>query len=81
MWQSQGAPGRASPGDSTTAFLDGLTERLGALGISGKGLEVAAQGSPLVGPIIRARPLNPPCLHFCFMCSNYNSHLCRSVSL
>ncbi|KAK9908613.1 hypothetical protein WJX75_000439 [Coccomyxa subellipsoidea] len=52
--QSQRAPGRASPGDSTTAFLDGLTERLGALGISGKGLEVAAQGSPLVGPIIRA---------------------------
>lgn len=35
-----------------SAFLEGLTARVETLGISGKGLEVAAQGSPLIGPII-----------------------------
>ena len=58
IWQSQGTGGReSSPGDGSTALLEGLSERLAALGIAGTGLEVAAQGSPLVTPIIRARPL------------------------
>ncbi|CAL8462026.1 g1557 [Coccomyxa elongata] len=50
-------PSTASEGDSGTSgaaavFLDGLAERMAALGIGSKGLEVAAQGSPLVAPII-----------------------------
>jgi hypothetical protein len=43
-----------------SAFLEGLTARVGTLGISGKGLEVAAQGSPLIGPIISTQP-DPAC--------------------
>lgn len=43
--------GSSTPG-AATAFLDGLAERMAALGIDSKGLEVAAQGSPLVAPII-----------------------------
>ncbi|EIE25016.1 p25-alpha-domain-containing protein [Coccomyxa subellipsoidea C-169] len=52
---SQGTGGReSSPGDGSAALLEGLSDRLAALGIAGTGLEVAAQGSPLVTPIIRA---------------------------
>ncbi|BDA41253.1 probable tubulin polymerization-promoting protein family member 3 at C-terminar half [Coccomyxa sp. Obi] len=43
--------GSGTPG-AAAAFLDGLAERMAALGIGSKGLEVASQGSPLVAPII-----------------------------
>jgi hypothetical protein len=37
------------------AFFQGMVPHFGELAITGKGLETAAQGSPLVGPIIGER--------------------------
>ena len=41
-------------GSHGAAYLQGMVSHFGDLGITGKGLETAAQGSPLVGPIIGA---------------------------
>ena len=41
--------------EPSTARFDNLTAHFGELGISGQGLETAAQGSPLVGPLIGMR--------------------------
>ena len=47
------------------AFFEGFVSHFGDLDITGQGLEVAAQGSPLVGPIISASPprLHPNLIH------------------
>ena len=37
---------------ASSACFDSLAAHLGELGITGQGLETAAQGSPLVGPFI-----------------------------
>ena len=41
-----------APGVASSACFDSLAAHLGELGITGQGLETAAQGSPLVGPFI-----------------------------
>ena len=38
--------------EPSTARFDNLAAHFGELGISGQGLETAAQGSPLAGPLI-----------------------------
>ena len=42
------------PSSGGASFFEGFVAHFGELGITGQGLEVAAQGSPLVGPIISA---------------------------
>jgi hypothetical protein len=44
------------------SFFEGFVSHFGELGITGQGLEVAAQGSPLVGPIISASHFPCPSL-------------------
>ena len=44
------------------ALFQGIVSHFGELGITGKGLETAAQGSPLVGPIISESPVSQACL-------------------
>ncbi len=59
-WAVQGGSGTLG---AAAAFLDGLAERMAALGIGSKGLEVAAEGSPLVAPIISKSFLDGlPCI-------------------
>lgn len=43
-------------GSGGAAYFEGFVSHFGELDITGQGLEVAAQGSPLVGPIISAPP-------------------------
>ena len=44
----------AMPAGGNSTRFDSLAAHFGELGISGQGLETAAQGMPLVGPVIGA---------------------------
>ena len=47
-----------APVMASSACFDSLAAHFGELGITGQGLEMAAQGCPLMGPVIGA-PISP----------------------
>ena len=58
----------AMPAGGNSTRFDSLAAHFGELGISGQGLETAAQGMPLVGPVIGAASTQ--------LSSEYTSHAC-----
>ena len=56
---SDAAVQEAMPAGGKSTRFDSLAAHFGELGISGQGLETAAQGMPLVGPVIGVTSTHP----------------------